>query len=511
MSNQLVIVDAANIRERRPQRRSLLGKRQEIEAEEHASLHLLNSLISAIRSELPSSTVVSIADRVLAHRFADTRDVAVYRERTRLPITDPNFIYELPHQGSDSRYRASRRGVRRSDSSTYIEADELILTLARKTDALVVSGDLFRDARYAAFREIVHDRQYIPIYNTAAESWLLCNRNRFINLSSRRQRDPTSLLDIAGLDEVTPNTARFDSESDADLRRLVFDTLIPEFWADLGLDVDFLTFDVASPLTSRPFRGIKLPRRRKPSQIVHATPVLQDTQSRVPVEQVEADSPESEHVLAEAPVRRYRIVAERWASSSISNVQYIDQAVKMVGQLHITDGGTYTLRWILPEGSIAVSGPLPRGVRFGIDVIKLAGVLRQRQGELILDTLPFADQLLERVDLDIYYHKRIDQIRKQHLAPRPRNWSLPALPRLRARTAVNPGVSPLVSASSTRMTSPLEPRPSVPATYKVDTYVPNETTPKWQRGRSLGRYALITSIVAGILLVIAGALSAWVL
>lgn len=182
MGNKLVVVDVANVRPDRETRRGLFGRRSKQYGSTLASIGYIDSLLLAISAQIPSASVISIADRVLLHRFETGADARTFRERMQLPASDPEFIYVMPPQKSSREY-LQRRGRRdAAKSKTYVKADELILSVAAARDGLVVSGDLYRDLEYRNLEQWLAKSHYLPVRDENRGDWLLCAKSRAIGL-----------------------------------------------------------------------------------------------------------------------------------------------------------------------------------------------------------------------------------------------------------------------------------------------------------------------------------------
>lgn len=429
MGNKLVVVDVANIRPEGMVRRARFGRRVERRQDALTSMDYIDSLLLAINEQIPSASVVAIADRVLQHRFESPDDQTAFRERTRLPATDPEFIYLMPSQGVRP---APRRPWGRHDEGElggFVEADELILTVAAASGGLVVSGDYYRDFKYQTLADWLAPSHYVPVRDELNRAWLLCAKSRALRLSSRDRRDPRRIRSIAGVESVHRESAAFDRESDTLLRRHVFETIIPQFWSDRDGESRTFTIGDRAPLLSRPFSSLRLPTRTPVSRVATVLEPVPEMIGKPGLEpSIRVSEPERELAVATStpsPVRR-RLAATLWASSASSNLRYLDQVVRMIGQVFQSSDGTHVLRWVYPSGSIRVRGDVPATIRKGIDVAIIQGLLCLDGDELVLDIGIFATPQVEVFDLYTFYEGQIAKIRARHMQPKIRRWTPPA-------------------------------------------------------------------------------------
>ena len=433
MGNKLVVVDVANVRPAPVAQRGLFGRRGERARDVFTSIEFIDSLLLDISAQIPCASVVAIADRVLQHRFEKPSDQSVFRERTRLPATDPEFIYLMPPQAvrRDSRKIWGRRAE--GEAGEFVEADELILSVAAASEGLVVSGDYYRDSKYRNLVEWLAGSHYVPVRDTSHGSWLLCAKTKAMRLRGREREEPLTMRSIAGINPIHLTSAGFDRESDLFLRRHIFETVIPQFWADRSAGEQIFTIGDRSPLVFRPFSALRLPER---------IPEIRELEIQEPVETVTEEllleSDALEPVLLTGPtdqiaepieVRR-RLRKQLWASNSSSNLRYINQIVSMIGQVFLKSDGNQVLRWVYPYGSIRIIGEVPKHVRRAVDVVKLQGLLRKEDEELVLDINTYATRQVEPFDLQDLYRTSIIKIRALHMQPKIRSWSPPVPKRL---------------------------------------------------------------------------------
>jgi len=430
VGNKLVVVDVANIRPHFVHRKGFLQRRVKTGAETLTSLDYIDSLLLAISNQVPSATVVAIADRVLRHRFEDRADEFAFDQRAdQLDRTDPEFIYQMPFQQSKNPMKPSRR------NPNYVKADELILTVAAATNGLVVSGDYYMDDKYRSLADWLAASHYIPFHDPDAGSWLLCEKPKFFDLSKSERLEIHRLRSIAGVDPMHVEKDEFDKESDEILRRQVFDVIIPKFWSERTLADRPLTVGDQEGAKQRPFAFLRLPNRAKevPSLIVPSSIRAEVTPAHR--EEVVADVPSSATVVREErpvlPSKKSQsvAVAQLLASSSGVNVRYLNQVVQMIGQIFMRSDGQFVLRWVLPSGTIRIIGNPPQHVRIAIDVVKIEGLLRMDGDELVLDLDSNPSQFCQPLDMYQYYEKRLRAIRAQHLRPRIRRWTFPSIPK----------------------------------------------------------------------------------
>lgn len=428
MGNRLVVVDVANVRPDPMVRRGRFGRRTERDQEVFTSLAYIDSLLLAISGEIPNASVVAIADRVLQHRLESSSDQKVFRDRSQLPVTDPEFIYMMPPQGvrQESRKFWGRRGER--DVDEFVEADELILTIAAASEGLVVSGDYYRDFKYRSLAEWLTTSHYLPVMDALTDEWLLCSKAKAMGLSSRDRQDSTRMRSIAGVDAAHRTSADFDRESDTLLRRHVFETIIPQFWSDRNTTDRGVTVGDRSPTVFRPFSTLRLPQRipevLEPKASASSIEAIKEPATE-PEIRVPAREPEPAAAMATPSQVRRRLAKTLWASNSSSNLRYLDQVVRMIGQVFKTKDGAQVLRWVYPSGSIRIIGDVPSSVRRSIDVIMLQGLLRLDGDELVLDVNVFVTRQVEAFSLHDFYQRRITKIRERHMLPKTRRWSPP--------------------------------------------------------------------------------------
>lgn len=468
VGNKLVVVDVANVRPEPMTSRGLFGRRIERDRDVLTSVEYIDSLLLDIRTQIPCASVIAIADRVLQHRLQTPSDQSAFRERTRLPTSDSDFIYLMPPQ---SVRRESRKFWGRqveSHAPEFVEADELILSVAAASEGLIVSGDYFRDFKYRNLVEWLAASHYLPVRDTSQGSWLLCSKTKTMRLRGREREDHASMRTIAGIDPIHLTSLDFDYESDLLLRRHVFETVIPEFWASKGAGDQIFTVGDRSPLVFRPFSALRLPERapktRAREVLNPVEPVSEElaTSSDALIPMQATDS--ATQAVQAAHVRR-RLTKTLWASNSSSNLRYIDQIVRMIGQVFQGSDGNVVLRWVYPYGSIRIVGEVPQHVRRAIDVVLLQGLLRIEGEELVLDINTYATRQVELFDLHTFYAKQLTKVRERHMRPRIRRWAPPVpkrfivQPKAEVEPAVEVDVAPLLGAEQVEFDRSAPPLP----------------------------------------------------
>lgn len=503
MGNKLVVVDVANVRPDRETRRGLLGRRSKQDGSTLASIEYIDSLLLAINAQIPCATVVAIADRVLLHRFETWSDERTFRERMQLPASDPEYIYVLPPQKS-SRDNLKRRGRRSaSKSGTFIKADELILSVAAARDGLVVSGDLYRDLEYRNLEQWLLNSHYLPVRDEKRGDWLLCAKSRAIDLSSRDRENISMMRSIAGIQPLQFSTAAFDRESDLLLRRDIFEKLIPQFWASKGAEDQTFTLGDRSPTVFRPFatlnfskRATETREREKLSREVEASlDQAAEQATQTPSEVIERTP-----ALAQPNQVRRRLAKTLWASNSSSNLRYLDQVVRMIGQVFQKGDGSHVLRWILPYGLIRIVGEIPKNVRIAIDVVQLQGLLRIQKDELVLDLNVYATHQVESFDLQAFYKSSIAKVREKHMQPKLRRWTLPiskrstVRPKLAQESSKFRDIDPEARDIRTHSNLPIPNRPQ----YVIDSPTPASFVRTTKRSKIVLLIALIAVTVTSV-------------
>ena len=504
MGNRLVVVDVANIRPDSLVRRGRFGQRTERDQEVLTSIAYIDSLLLAISGEIPNASVVAIADRVLQHRLESPNDQKVFRERTQLPITDPEFIYLMPPQQVQQKSRRFWGRRFEGDVDDFVEADELILAIAAASEGLVVSGDYYRDFKYRSLADWLATSHYVPVKDVLSGEWLLCAKPKAIGLSGRDRKDAVRMRSIAGVDSAHRGSTVFDLESDSLLRRHVFETIIPQFWSDRNTAARTFTIGDRSPMVFRPFATLRLPQRS--SEVVDPrvlepkveaiNELVTEPDNRVPDRELEPAA-----TMATPTQVRRRLAKTLWASNSSSNLRYLDQIVRMIGQVFPTTNGTQVLRWVYPSGSIRIVGDVPSSVRRAIDVIMLQGLLRLDGDELVLDVNVFATRQVEDFNLHNFYHRQILKVRERHMRPKIRRWSPPVPNRYLARSdeVFSPSLAPQNEPDfhEPRHDSQLHERTE---TIEVVRALPGETATKAKRRR--GRIAVFAVLVAALVIVV---------
>lgn len=504
MGNRLVVVDVANIRPDYLVRRGRFGQRTERDQEVLTSIAYVDSLLLAISGEIPNASVVAIADRVLQHRLESPNDQKIFRERTQLPVTDPEFIYLMPPQRVQQKSRRFWGRRFEGDVDDFVEADELILAIAAASEGLVISGDYYRDFKYRSLADWLATSHYLPVNDALTGEWLLCAKPKAMELSGRDRKDAVRMRSIAGVDSAHRGSTVFDLESDSLLRRHVFETIIPQFWSDRNTTARTFTIGDRSPTVFRPFATLRLPQRS--SEVVDPRvlePKVEAIKELVaePDNRVPDREPEPAATMATPTQVRRRLAKTLWASNSSSNLRYLDQVVRMIGQVFPTTNGTQVLRWVYPSGSIRIVGDVPSSVRRAIDVIMLQGLLRLDGDELVLDVNVFATRQVEDFNLHNFYHRQILKVRERHMRPKIRRWSPPVPSRYLARSdeVFSPNLAPKNEPDFHE--SRYDPKPYERVeTVEVVRSLPGETAAKTKRRR--GRIAVFTALVVALVIVV---------
>jgi hypothetical protein len=402
-NNQVLIVDVANIRDHAPE--TMKSRRHEGRDVPLSSLEYLDTALDALEYQVPSGTVLKIADFSLLYNFPDNEKTE-FKRRTNLEPTDPQFIYLLPNQSKKAERWSGRLRNKPGDNVGFIEADDVILSLAVELDAYVVSGDSYSDEKFDHQMKSIRDRLFVHRCNPESNSWVFVKSIEYFSEHHKKRDSWDHIKSLTTIARVIGDSRSFDRQSDFDIRNFAFNTLIEEFWENKPSRV---TVDQDRQLTSNPFKnrlgGVlsrpshvgALPRQLSPLAVSQA--VTSNNWELVP-------SAASMQLSKEIHVDQVSLPMPTYYASAVHAIsKHKDERIAIMGKL-VQGGMDLFIEWVLSDKRIKIlvasDHVLPR---LG-ELVRITGTVHQDDGDITLEvgsrdtvvTIDFADVVKERVD-----------------------------------------------------------------------------------------------------------------
>ena len=441
-NNHILIIDVANIRDHDPA--TMKTRRFEGRDIPLSSLQYLDSALAALEKQVPAGTVIKIADYSLIHNFSDDESIE-FKRRTKLDPLDSQYIYLLPYQSNRSERKGGLFRRKLMDDPDFVEADDIILSLALELDAYVISGDSYSDEKFDHHMKSIRERLFVHQFNAASDTWIFAKSMEYYAENRRTREDWSRIESLTTIAQEIGSYRRFEAQSDIDIRRFAFETLIEEFWADRRARI---TIDQGRRLTSNPLKNLISSISLRPQQaaissrsidIPSPTPAAADNRRElVPV----AATPLPSRTLGNAEIARRLPTFFALAGPAI--LTYENQRIAIMGKL-VRDGGNVYIEWVLSDKRIKIQAEHSLGLPRTGELVRITGTLIQDDSDVSLE-VELSDTV-NTLHLEDIVNERVELVRSSQPKRQLSQWFLPAMTwgRRRARLSkpfLEPGFVP---------------------------------------------------------------------
>jgi hypothetical protein len=445
-NNQVLIVDVANIRDHAPE--TMKTRKHDGRDVPLSSLEYLDSALAALEFQVPAGTVLKIADFSLMHNFSDDERIE-FKRRTNLEPTDPQYIYLLPFQPKTPQRRGGLFRRKPTDNPDFIEADDVILSLALELDAFVISGDSYSDEKFDRHMKSIRDRLFVHNFNPETKSWVFAKSIEYYSEHRERRDAWDRIKSLTTIAQEIGDSRQFEVQSDFDIRNFAFNTLIEEFWEHKRGRV---TVGQDRHLTSTPLKELQISIARRP-QPIEAMPRE--------LEPVGAPPVISNEIRAEQvslPMPTY------YASAVHAILRHKDERIALMGKL-VRDNSDFYIEWVLSDKRIKILAASTRDLPRMGELVRITGTVHQDDSNIYFE-VEQRDTVVT-VDLADIVEERVDNIRRKQPNLQRGYWFLPAL-KWGGRRVASP--RPIVDSRSVPRPIPTsfpKPLPKIPKTHLV--------------------------------------------
>jgi hypothetical protein len=421
-NNHILIIDVANIRDRDPA--TMKTRTHEGRNIPLSSLQYLDSALAALEKQVPSGTVLKIADFSLQYNFSDDERTE-FKRRTKLDPIDSQYIYQLPYQSKPSERKGGLFRRKSTDDPDFVEADDIILSLALELDAYVISGDTYSDEKFDHHMKSIRERLFVHQFDAASDSWIFAKSLEYYARNRNTRDDWNRIKSLTTIAHEVGSHRRFEAQSDIDIRRFAFETLIEEFWVDRRARV---TIDQGRRLTSNPLKNLISSISLRPQQAAissrsidfstHTPATAGNRRALVPVET--AQLPSKTIGNAQIPRRMPTFFAK--AGPAIS--AYENQRIAIIGIL-VRDGSNVYIEWVLSDKRIKIQAERSSDFPRTGELVRITGTLVQDDSDICLK-VELSDTVTI-LDLEDIVKKRVESVRSNQPKRQLSHWFLPAM------------------------------------------------------------------------------------
>ncbi len=421
-NNQVLIVDLANIRDHAPE--TMKTRKHEGRDVSLSSLEYLDSALDALEYQVPSGTVLKIADFALKYNFTDDEKIE-FERRTKLEPTDPQFIYLLPYQSKKTESWSRRLRRKPTDNPDFIEADDIILSLALELDAFVVSGDSYSDEKFDHQMKSIRNRLFIHHFNPDTNSWVFVKSIEYYSEHRERRDVWDRIKKLTTIAQEIGDSRQFEAQSDFDIRDFAFNTLIEEFWEHkrgrVTVDQDRHLFknpfkDLSSGISFRPQQVEAVPREL--DLLVASTAVTSNNRELVSVNAPLEPIKEIRAKQVALPMPKY------YASAIHAILKHKDERIALMGML-VRDNSDFYIEWVLSDKRIKILAASTLDLPRMLELVRITGIVHQDDANIYLEVEP--RDTVVRVDLADIVEERVDNIRRKQPNLQRDYWFLPAM------------------------------------------------------------------------------------
>jgi hypothetical protein len=405
-NNQVLIVDVANIRDHAPE--TMKTRKHDGRDVPLSSLEYLDSALAALEFQVPAGTVLKIADFSLMHNFSDDERIE-FKRRTNLEPTDPQYIYLLPFQPKAPERKSGLFRRKSTSNPDFVEADDIILSLALELDAFVISGDSYSDKKFDHQMKSIRDRLFVHHFNPDTNSWVFAKSIEYYSEHRERRDAWDRIKSLTTIAQEIGDSRPFEVQSDFDIRNFAFNTLIEEFWEYKRGRV---TVDQDRGLTSTPLKDLPIGIARRP-QPMEAMP-----RELEPVDAPLVISKEIRVEHIELPMPTY------YASAVHAIVRHKDERIALVGKL-VRDNSDFYIEWVLSDKRIKIFAASAIDLPRMGELVRITGTVHQDEANIYLEVEP--RDTVVTIDLEDIVKERVDNVRRKQPNLQRDYWFLPAM------------------------------------------------------------------------------------
>ena len=421
-NNQVLIVDVANIRDQAPE--TMKTRKHEGRDVPLSSLEYLDSALDALEYQVPSGTVLKIADFALKYNFPDDEKIE-FERRTKLEPTDPQFIYLLPYQSKKPEKWSERLRRKLKDNPDFIEADAIIISLALELDAYVVSGDSYSDEKFDDQMESLRDRLFVHHFNPETNSWVFAKSIEYY-AEHREKRDSWDRINsLTTIAQELGDSRKFEMQSDLIIRDFAFNTLIEEFWEHKQ---GRITVDQDRHLTSNTFKNLVIDfslRRQEEETVARRlgtngapAPVASDNRELVPVGAPLEPIKEIRAEQVALPMPTY------YASAVHAILRHKDERIALMGKL-VQDDSDFYIEWVLSDKRIKILATAAIGLPRMGELVRITGRVQRDDANVYLEVE--SRDTVVTIDLADIVRERVDKVRRNQPKLERGYWFLPSM------------------------------------------------------------------------------------
>lgn len=159
LAKPIAVIDMANIRED-SNGRSLLSWRKK----NYSSWDYIDLVLSSLKNTIENLTIIPIFDAGLANNFIGN-DIAITNYRRGLSYRDDQFVYFMREH--------------------YIEADPLILQVAREIGGFIISGDKYE--KYSSETVKIDELIFVPVKKNTGEEFEFFKSSEFYDIRGKHR------------------------------------------------------------------------------------------------------------------------------------------------------------------------------------------------------------------------------------------------------------------------------------------------------------------------------------
>ena len=421
-NNQVLIVDVANIRDHAPE----TMKTRKFEGREIplSTLGYLDSALAALESQDPSGTILKIADFSLMYNFSDDERIE-FKRRTNLEPTDPQYIYLLPFQPKAPERKGGLFRRKSTGNPDFVEADDIILSLALELDAFVISGDSYSDEKFDHQMKSIRDRLFVHHFNPDTNSWVFAKSIEYYSEHRERRDVWDRIKTLTTIAQEIGESRQFEMQSDFDVRDFAFNTLIEEFWENKRGRV---TVDQDRHLVKKPFTDLlngilfralqdeAVPRELNP--VVASTAVTAENRELEPANASLEISKEIRAEQVSLPMPTY------YASAVHAILRHKDERIALMGKL-VRDNSDFYIEWVLSDKRIKILAASTRDLPRMGELVRITGTVHQDAANIYLEVEP--RDTVATIDLEDIVKERVDNVRRKQPNLQRGYWFLPAM------------------------------------------------------------------------------------
>lgn len=370
----ILIIDISNIRDDRIENPGFRDGKA-------FSLEFLDGFLAELSSIAPAAVMIKIAGRAILNPslWREKSDFKKIQTRTKLHITDPEYIYVMPAQ---------------ADGFKHIKADDLILELAEQfcdldISAFILSKDEFREPKYSEKLRKIGDRHFKPVLDSYFNSWSF----------EPWLHDEAISYDTRQLKDRIDNSNSMDIEGEDEIREHVFNDLIISY-----LELNGIT-SVTSERPARMRDWVLSPTAISKIRDFFKPPELDK-------QRLEKDAPIFEHIAAQV-----------FAFAGEKLERFVGEFIEVIGRLRLIDNDAF-LEGIPGDSAIRLTGynvTAPTDYKF----CRVSGKIVKVNGKFVLKRV--SNSIYESVNMAEALGILGDDEKMQSQLPIKRQWLFPPL------------------------------------------------------------------------------------